>query len=102
MQAQRTSLHLSQTDVAAKIGLRQEALSRSEHGERAFTGVELVQLAYLLNVSVEEILQKEPSAVAAFRAAHGGENSLTEVVERCQRLADEYLVAEALQNLMPV
>lgn len=49
---------LSQEQLAARLGVRQEWISRYEVGERRLDVVELVELARALEVSLAEILRR--------------------------------------------
>lgn len=55
---------VTQAEVAAKIGLTPDAFSRSLNGKRAFSAVELVELAELLKTSVHWFVTGEPDPFA--------------------------------------
>ncbi len=54
----RSERGLNQEQLAAKLGVRQEWVSRYEVGERRLDVVELADIAAALGVTVTEILQE--------------------------------------------
>ncbi|WP_319453088.1 MULTISPECIES: helix-turn-helix transcriptional regulator [unclassified Mycobacterium] len=58
---------LTQAQVAAQIGLTDEKLSKSLRGHRAFSSVELAQLAEALNVDVHWLItgRRDPNRLVA-------------------------------------
>src|ERR1700694_299656 len=51
---------MTQAQVAAKVNLAAEKFSRSLNGKRAFSAVELAQLAEVLNVDVHWLITGDP------------------------------------------
>lgn len=47
---------VTQTGLAARLGVTQSALSRKLHGERAFAVAELLDIANMLDVDITELL----------------------------------------------
>lgn len=51
---------LSQTKLAPRLGITQTALSKKLHGERPWTLEELLTMASILDMPVEEVLAELP------------------------------------------
>lgn len=62
----------SQAEVARRIGLTPDAFSRSLNGKRAFTAIELVELAGQLKTSAHWFITGEPDPFAARVAGRHG------------------------------
>jgi transcriptional regulator with XRE-family HTH domain len=85
---------LTQVEVAETLGLDKASMSRLESAERGMSTGELVSLARLFDVRVDDLVCAEQQAVA-LRA-----NCAEEVVDDALKLFDEviedYFTAEAL------
>ncbi|MBI1882784.1 MAG: DUF4065 domain-containing protein [Chlamydiae bacterium] len=58
----RSQSGLSQQDLADELGVPRPSISRMEAGERKISAEELIKLAHLFNVSVENLLNLEKSS----------------------------------------
>lgn len=59
------------SDIAAELDLTKDAFSRSLSGKRAFTSIELAQLADILGADLHELITGEPDPLAVrFAARH--------------------------------
>jgi transcriptional regulator with XRE-family HTH domain len=54
----RRTAGISQTDLAARLGKRQQFVSKYESGERRLDAVELVDICRALNLEVESLLRE--------------------------------------------
>ncbi|ODU04388.1 MAG: hypothetical protein ABS81_10505 [Pseudonocardia sp. SCN 72-86] len=62
---------LAQGQIADRIGMTADALSRALNGKRAFSAIELAQLADLLDVDIHELITGEPDPKrVVFAARH--------------------------------
>ena len=61
----RLSLKMSQEQLAEKLGLKRTTLSQIENSERKLTAEELIKLARIFHISVDELadLQKAPEVI---------------------------------------
>ena len=66
-----SSLALNQKQLAAAIGIDPASMNRVEKGERAVSVVELVRLATVLDVRVEELLAPTAPAPSIWLRASG-------------------------------
>ncbi len=57
LRATRKHLHLSQAALAAKLGKRQQFVSKYESGERHLDFIEVVDVARILGLTVQALLQ---------------------------------------------
>lgn len=54
----RRTAGVSQTDLAARLGKRQQFVSKYESGERRLDAVELVDICRALNLEIESLLRE--------------------------------------------
>jgi Zn-dependent peptidase ImmA (M78 family)/transcriptional regulator with XRE-family HTH domain len=102
----RKRAKLTQADVAEQIGVARTTLVATEKGERRPSSAELVKLASVLGVPVNDLLRE--SFVRAeisprFRAGHGTEKKsdpVAEAVERLRQLARRYAELERMHGLV--
>lgn len=66
----RTSANLSQTELAAALGIDRTAVSKLEAGSRALPSLELAHLASALNRPIEWFVSESPQAVVSRRAEY--------------------------------
>jgi len=59
----RDSLEFSQDDVAAQLGILRQSVSQIEKGARGINSIELVKLAELFSISVDDLLKKEKAEI---------------------------------------
>ena len=55
--ARRLELGLTQQEIAARLGMQQQVVSRYETGERRLDAVELVDVANVLGLNASTLLQ---------------------------------------------
>ena len=58
LRAQRSALGIQQTELAARLGVNQAFVSKSERGQRRLEVVEWIMLCEALGVSAPEFLQR--------------------------------------------
>ena len=86
VQAVLSSTGLSQRQFAAKLGLDPSQLSRSLHGQRRFTSLELARIAEFGEVSVDWLLGLETPAQAAARVTSSDRSGTAEAVDAASSL----------------
>ena len=58
LRAARKQMHLSQTDLAEKLGRRQQFVSKFESGERRLDFIEVLDLAKILGLSIDSLVEQ--------------------------------------------
>ena len=61
----RFAHHLSQADLAARLGVDRSALARIESGERQVSALELYRLSEILDVPIGHFVSRPPAAVVS-------------------------------------
>jgi transcriptional regulator with XRE-family HTH domain len=56
LRAARKALHLSQTELAERLGKRQQFVSKYESGERRLDFIEVLDVAKILGLTAESLL----------------------------------------------
>lgn len=74
--------------LAADIDMDWSALSRSEHGKRAFKAVELVAISRTLGIPLDELVGASTEMRVAARTAHQAGQDLSDAVARWVGAAD--------------
>lgn len=110
--AARARRRLSQSDLAAAVGLAQSAISRIESGERSVDSLELAGIAKALEVSLLDLLEDRPvpeellalaaraEEVRAPGAVESARNRIFELI-RSDRLLEELAVPEQPRKMPP-
>ena len=66
----RDSLEFSQDDVAKHLGVLRQSVSQIEKGNRGLDSIELVKLAELFSVSVNDLLKKEKTEIREIKMSN--------------------------------
>jgi Zn-dependent peptidase ImmA (M78 family)/transcriptional regulator with XRE-family HTH domain len=98
----RKRLKRTQAQVAKELGVARTTLLAIEKGERRPSSAELVRLAGILGVAVNDLLRE--SVVRAeisprFRAGHPSTPSVAQAAERLRTLATRYVELEVMHGL---
>ena len=94
--AQRKERGLSQRELAEAIGIDPAAMSRVENGQRAVSVGELVQLADVLGVQVEDLLaDAKPESSIWLRVSDKSPDHLLESLDLFRGVIRDYFGAQA-------
>lgn len=85
-----------QTDLAAAVGMRSDALNKVINGRRGLSGTEIVLIARELAVSPEDLLSTDLTQPTFMMRAAGDADAVRAAMERCSELVEGYLRLEAL------
>ncbi len=91
---------LDQSQIAARLGIDQPAVSRIERGERRLNAWELYALAECLGVEPGLILGREEPGEALLRLAGADETAVGEALAAFEVVVREVLGARALEELL--
>lgn len=85
----RKELRLTQTDIKAAVGISSGNISDIENGNRLPAASTLVQLANILECSIDWMLTGKSPFVEIFNVSDNGDKSETELLNGFRELPDE-------------
>lgn len=83
----RIDAGLTQSDLAARIGLARSAVAKIEIGLRGVSALELSQIAVAVGQRVEWLLTEGPAALVSHRTRRDAGSSLAAIDQQLERLA---------------